>query len=212
MTGRPGAASLVSTEVPWHGHQGSIHAFPPPDSAVGYRTSVVGGRDGRGSTGGRTYEHWGAAGVTATSPVGYHAKPPYSYITLITMAIENSASRMATLSDIYQFISNTFAYYRHNRQRWQNSIRHSLSFNDCFVKVGRSQLPRPVGRREREGESFPGSLDVWGPRHRSKILKRVFQMAILSDLKHAQNPCSSGAPTRTPWRSLRRFLRPIVGW
>jgi len=29
------------------------------------------------------------------------------------------------------------------------------------------------------GESFPGPHDVWGARHRSKILKMVFQMAYL---------------------------------
>jgi forkhead transcription factor HCM1 len=65
-------------------------------------------------------------------------KPSYSYAMLIGMAILRAPGRRLTLSQIYKWISDTFAFYRNTTETgWQNSIRHNLSLSKSFTKQER---------------------------------------------------------------------------
>ncbi|XP_071073615.1 forkhead box protein J3 isoform X8 [Dasypus novemcinctus] len=48
-------------------------------------------------------------------------KPPYSYASLITFAINSSPKKKMTLSEIYQWICDNFPYYREAGSGWKGS-------------------------------------------------------------------------------------------
>lgn len=112
-----------------------------------------------------------------------HQKPPYSYIALITMAILQSKERRATLAGICDFIRSRFPYYRDKYPLWQNSIRHNLSLNDCFVKLSRE--PGNPGK----GSYWcldPQSEDMFDNGSFLRRRKRYKRQMASNDLNHCQ--------------------------
>ena len=66
-------------------------------------------------------------------------KPTMSYIALIAKAILESDQRRLNLGSIYHWIEKHYPFYKNKGQGWRNSVRHNLSLNDCFIKVGTAQ-------------------------------------------------------------------------
>lgn len=68
---------------------------------------------------------------------------------------QNAPNKRATLSEIYNYITQRFPYFEKNKKGWQNSIRHNLSLNECFIKIPRE------GGGERKGNYWTlGELSV----------------------------------------------------
>lgn len=100
-------------------------------------------------------------------------KPPYSYVAMITMAIESSEFKQLPLRAIYNYIMNRFPYYKKENVGWQNSIRHNLSLNDCFEKKPRdvTQAGQRKGNDWIIADAYKNMFENGNYKRRKKIRK-----------------------------------------
>lgn len=65
-----------------------------------------------------------------------HIKPPYSYATLICMAMQASKKTKITLSCIYKWITDNFCYYRHADPTWQvKNTQIHITTAGCVIPI-----------------------------------------------------------------------------
>lgn len=86
-------------------------------------------------------KHSGAGKMNLSGTKSNPRKPPYSFSSLIFMAIEDSSKKRLPVKDIYSWILERFPYFRNAPLGWKNSVRHNLSLNKCFKKVDKDKGP-----------------------------------------------------------------------
>lgn len=93
--------------------------------------------------------------------VHVHSKPPFSFSSLIFMAIENCQQKALPVKEIYAWIVQHFPYFKTAPTGWKNSVRHNLSLNKCFQKV------------EKAANLGKGSLWMVEPQYRPNLIQAL---------------------------------------
>ncbi|QSL65894.1 hypothetical protein MERGE_000175 [Pneumocystis wakefieldiae] len=123
-----------------------------------------------------------------------HSKPNLSYASLIAQAILSSPSKKMTLSDIYEWITDTYKYYKYAQNGWQNSIRHSLSLNKAFKKISR-----------KDGEPGKGSFWMINSEYQRQFEDGIYKRnrkSIISSYQHLTPSIMEGETSRTTEDSI----------
>ncbi|XP_070575219.1 forkhead box protein H1-like [Ptychodera flava] len=121
-----------------------------------------------------------------------HSKPPFSFVELITIAIESSLTKMLTLREITDYLERTFVCFQGDYTGWKNSVRHNLSASGRFDKVLRD-FRRPFGK-----DNF------WAVKPNSKLDIKKMQARLVSYLaKDAASSTKTGTKHISYFESLK---------
>ncbi|KAJ8015664.1 hypothetical protein DPEC_G00028460 [Dallia pectoralis] len=119
------------------------------------------------------------------------SKPPYSFSSLIFMAIEDSPDKRLPVKGIYEWIVNSFPYYQAAPGGWRNSVRHNLSLSKSFRRIHRDK-GQSVGK---------GSLWCVSPEYRPaflEVLRKTHYYNATNDRLLSNTPLLEGTDYEVP--------------
>ncbi|KAJ3220361.1 hypothetical protein HDU67_000028 [Dinochytrium kinnereticum] len=113
------------------------------------------------TTGGKhSQEEMKGGGVPYTNYSNSRKGRTGTYATIIADAILSTAEKKSQLSSIIAYFVSTYPdEFDKSDTRWQNSVRHNLSLQECFVKL--SQAPRGSSGRKTEKGCFWTIHPAW---------------------------------------------------
>ncbi|KAL1380066.1 hypothetical protein pipiens_014475 [Culex pipiens pipiens] len=142
--------------------------------------------------------------------VHVHSKPPFSFSSLIFMAIENCQQKALPVKEIYAWIVAHFPYFKTAPTGWKNSVRHNLSLNKCFQKV------------EKAANLGKGSLWMVEPQYRPNLIQALSRSPFHSgsgidkttykamQAQHQQHQRSTDSPTSSVGSSYSKDNFPYL--
>lgn len=171
---RNGSGSIdITSSVQQHGKLGYTNSFAVPGAVASQGDGLTDPRIPSSQARPKTSPAYARGLVLETADdIDYSQdsardlKPPHSYAQLIGMAILSSTEEKLTLSKIYDWIKERYAFYRFSGGGWQNSIRHNLSLNKCFEKVAR--------RTDEPGKGMKWQIV---PEHKEEFVKKGLSSA-----------------------------------
>lgn len=126
---------------------------------------------------------------------------------------QNSTMKRVTLNEIYNFITLKFPYFEQNKKGWQNSIRHNLSLNECFIKVPREGAGDRKGNYWTLDEHYEDMFENGNYRRRRRMkrpYRNINQFSGLSSLTAETFKGTSSAMHPLPAQAIYQYSSRLI--
>ena len=117
-------------------------------------------------------------------------KPNLTYLSMIVTAINSVPERELTLGQIYDYMRRQWSdTFTGEYTGWKNTVRHTLTLNECFVKIPKEDGTTRKGHKWTLVDGWQSMFEnlggVYRPRRRQNHLDRTPDQNASQSIPHA---------------------------